>query len=136
MSATDPLATVHEALDRAGCQPRGPAHKLTARCPAHDDRSPSLSVGVGGDGSALVCCHAGCNVEQVITALGLTWADLFPPNHRRARRRNLPNAQRTDFHGSAREFVNVIMAAELLGMEWYGEIRMDCVSCGSPAALL
>jgi putative DNA primase/helicase len=32
-----------------------------ARCPVHDDREPSLSVGVGKDGKALVHCHAGCD---------------------------------------------------------------------------
>ena len=30
----------------------------SARCPAHDDRRPSLSVSEGDDGRALVRCHA------------------------------------------------------------------------------
>src|SRR5438094_550718 len=34
-----------------------------ARCPAHDDREPSLSIREGDHGKVLVCCHAGC--EQV-----------------------------------------------------------------------
>ena len=49
----------------------------TARCPAHDDRSPSLSVGTGSDGRVLLRCHAGCEPEAVVGALGLTLADLF-----------------------------------------------------------
>ena len=40
----------------------------TARCPAHDDRSPSLSIR-NADGKVLVCCHAGCDQERVIAAL-------------------------------------------------------------------
>lgn len=38
-------------------------------CPAHEDRSPSLSLGVGVDGRLLVHCHAGCAYEDVIRAL-------------------------------------------------------------------
>jgi hypothetical protein len=40
----------------------------TARCPAHDDRSPSLSIR-NANGKVLVCCHAGCDQERVIAAL-------------------------------------------------------------------
>ncbi|MGZ4172653.1 MAG: hypothetical protein ACXVRN_14925, partial [Solirubrobacteraceae bacterium] len=81
----DPLRTVYDALERAGCQPRGPQHKFTARCPAHDDRNASLSVGVGADGRALIWCHAGCPTEDVVATLDLAWGDLFPAGHRHAR---------------------------------------------------
>ncbi len=40
-----------------------------ARCPAHDDREPSLSIRDGDDGKVLVRCHAGCDQERVIAAL-------------------------------------------------------------------
>ncbi|MCL4291382.1 MAG: AAA family ATPase [Thermoleophilia bacterium] len=50
----------------------------TARCPAHDDRTPSLSVSEGDDGRLLVKCHAGCATEAVVAALGLALADLAP----------------------------------------------------------
>jgi hypothetical protein len=77
---------VWAALDRAGCQPRGAPHKGTARCPAHEDHDPSLSLGVGADGRALVYCHAGCETDAVVGALALTLPDLFPPGHHHARR--------------------------------------------------
>lgn len=48
-----------------------------ARCPAHDDRRASLSVGEGADGKLLLKCFAGCETEQVVQALGLTMKDLF-----------------------------------------------------------
>jgi hypothetical protein len=40
----------------------------TARCPAHDDRKPSLSIHTK-HGKVLVRCHAGCERADVIAAL-------------------------------------------------------------------
>jgi len=40
-----------------------------ARCPAHEDREPSLSIKDAEDGKILVRCHAGCDQQQVIAAL-------------------------------------------------------------------
>jgi hypothetical protein len=37
------------------------------------------------NGRALLWCHAGCSIEQVVDALDLAWPDLFPPRHRHAR---------------------------------------------------
>ncbi len=51
-----------------------------ARCPAHDDRTPSLSVGEGEDGRVLVKCHAGCENDAIVAALGITIPSLFPDN--------------------------------------------------------
>lgn len=39
-----------------------------SRCPAHDDRNPSLSI-TERDGRVLVCCRAGCPQSEVIAAL-------------------------------------------------------------------
>jgi putative DNA primase/helicase len=50
----------------------------TARCPAHDDEKPSLSISVGEDGRVLVHCFAGCTPEQVVAAVGMGMADLGP----------------------------------------------------------
>lgn len=47
-----------------------------ARCPAHEDRSPSLSISEGTDG-ILVYCHAGCDTRDIVTALQLEMKDLF-----------------------------------------------------------
>lgn len=49
-----------------------------ARCPAHEDRSPSLSVSLGDDGRTLLRCFAGCSAAEVLAALSLEWAALFP----------------------------------------------------------
>jgi hypothetical protein len=50
-----------------------------ALCPAHDDRSPSLSIRETGDGTVLVKCWAGCEAPDVLAAVGLELRDLFPP---------------------------------------------------------
>ena len=40
-----------------------------ACCPAHDDRTPSLSIQTGTGGKLLVHCHAGCEQADVLAAL-------------------------------------------------------------------
>ncbi len=40
-----------------------------ARCPAHEDRSPSLSIANGHTGQLLLTCHAGCSFVHVLDAL-------------------------------------------------------------------
>lgn len=49
-----------------------------ARCPAHDDRKPSLSITDAASGQVLVHCHAGCNQRAVIAALRIrgAWPDV------------------------------------------------------------
>lgn len=72
-----PIETVLGALRSAGCAPRPSGAGYAARCPAHEDRNPSLSLGAGQDGRALVKCHAGCSLQDVLGALGLHQRDLF-----------------------------------------------------------
>lgn len=48
-----------------------------AKCPAHDDRQASLSIGHADDGKILLKCFAGCAADNVVEKLGLTMADLF-----------------------------------------------------------
>lgn len=45
--------------------------KWVARCPAHDDRGPSLAVRELEDGRVLVHCFAGCGADEVVGAVGL-----------------------------------------------------------------
>ena len=47
------------------------------RCPAHDDKTPSLSIKQGDDGKALLYCFAGCTFEKIVAALGLAESELF-----------------------------------------------------------
>ncbi|MFD0417287.1 DUF3987 domain-containing protein [Streptomyces sp. NPDC127108] len=63
---------VVEALQQHGSKGRGTAWQ----CIAHEDKAPSLSVTNGNKG-VLINCHAGCATEDVVSALGLSMADLF-----------------------------------------------------------
>lgn len=52
--------------------------RYIARCPAHEDRSPSLTIRAEGDGRILLHCFAGCSAIDVVSAIGLSMSDLFP----------------------------------------------------------
>ena len=51
---------------------------FAARCPAHEDSNPSLSIGTGSDGRILLHCQAGCSFNSICDALNVRPADLFP----------------------------------------------------------
>lgn len=48
-----------------------------ARCPAHKDHDPSLSIGIGEDGRILLKCFAGCALPDILRKKNLVIADLF-----------------------------------------------------------
>lgn len=73
-----PLERVMEALERLDCRPRAAGtNQWTACCPAHDDRRPSLSIGLGDDDRVLLTCHSGCDPADVVEALSLEFRELF-----------------------------------------------------------
>ena len=53
-----------------------------AKCPAHGDKSPSLSIREAEDGRILVHCFAGCGVEEVCSILNMKVRDLFPDSYK------------------------------------------------------
>jgi len=68
-----------------------PGAVAMAQCPAHADRTPSLSVR-RIEAMVLLHCHAGCMKEDVLTALGLTMTDLYDdPRGSRHRYRDADN---------------------------------------------
>lgn len=73
MSPSTPIERVLRVLSDA--RPCGGGFE--ARCPAHDDQAPSLTISEGSDGRALLKCHAGCDNTKVVAALGLHMRDLF-----------------------------------------------------------
>src|SRR5262245_39947672 len=71
------------------------------RCPAHDDRTPSLTVH-DKNGQVLLNCKAGCSQENVLEALerqhGITRADLFHVEHSGNGGRPRVEVCRYDYH--------------------------------------
>jgi hypothetical protein len=71
----DPLDTFLAAVPDGGRRVGG---QYLLRCPSHDDRRPSLGVRELDDGRLLVRCYAGCATEDILAALDLEFADLYP----------------------------------------------------------
>lgn len=93
VGADTPLSGLLERLD--GVRQTG-TDRWVARCPAHDDKHPSLSVRETGDGTLLVRCWSGCSAAEVVHAAGLTLADLFPPRPQDHHRGPIPTRSRWD----------------------------------------
>lgn len=67
---------VDSLLELLDCVRPRRAGRWSARCPAHDDEAPSLSVSKG-DRGLLIKCHAGCSLDEICRALRIRPADLF-----------------------------------------------------------
>lgn len=78
------MSLVTDFLARLG-KVRQHSDGWTALCPAHDDKLASLSIGLGDDGRILAHCHAGCKPEDVVRAIGIPLADMFPPREESAK---------------------------------------------------
>ncbi len=91
------------------------ADRWLACCPAHNDKRPSLSIREIED-RVLVHCWAGCPVEDVIGAVGLTFDALYPARmaHRcKPERRAFPAAD--VLRALEREVLIAAVAASTLG---------------------
>ena len=77
-------------------QVKGRNNSFTARCPAHDDSSPSLAVRETPDGRILLHCFGGCSVEEVLGAVGMEIGDLFPESGDHHQGRVKPRFYATD----------------------------------------
>jgi hypothetical protein len=72
-------------------RPRTSSYMTVARCPSHDDRSPSLGV-YDKDGKAKVVCFAGCDdALDILPALDMTVADLYDDQSSARKRRTSPD---------------------------------------------
>jgi hypothetical protein len=75
----------------------------SACCPAHADGRPSLSISETEDFKLLVYCHAGCDIYDVMGAVGLQVSSLYPSDYAKfkavqAGTRKSPTAYRAKPH--------------------------------------
>lgn len=88
VASTSPAELLLARLE--GVRANGPGRWI-AKCPAHADARPSLSIAEGANGRVLVHCYAGDDVHAVLAAIGLEAKDLFP-----SRPRDLSPAERAE----------------------------------------
>ena len=73
-------------------------NRWKACCPAHADKSPSLSIKQLEDGRVLLHCFAGCSAEEVVGSVGFDMQDLFPDTDKNYRSVMPKKAQITEDH--------------------------------------
>jgi len=73
---TSPIDTILPLLEKVRKRQSG---QWSARCPAHADKGPSLSVRETPEGAVLLHCFAGCSVTEIVGTIGLKLHELFPP---------------------------------------------------------
>lgn len=111
-----------------GVKRTGPGRWM-ARCPSHVDRSASLSIRETDDGRVLLHDFAGCSVHEVLAAVDVELADLFPPRaedhrHHGPERRPFPAADVLRAVGFE-ALVVAQAAAALLAGEPFGQAERD-----------
>ena len=78
-NTTSPITVMLGRLEKVTDRGDG---QYSALCPAHEDKSPSLSIRETDD-RLLLHCFAGCHSTEIVAAVGLSLADLFntPTNY-------------------------------------------------------
>ena len=80
--------------------PRKTKQGHVVKCPAHEDKTASLSISEGNNGQILVKCFAGCTFQSIVSSLGLTARDLFNDQKQETakpyRRINAPEKKQTE----------------------------------------
>ena len=112
--------TIQEVLSKlqGGKQSGG---QWTARCPAHEDKENSLSIGEK-DGKILLHCFAGCETAAICEALGVHISDLFTKNEHggKAEPRRIAKAQ-----GDKRKVVYEYVYRDENGREVAKKVRYE-----------
>ncbi len=69
-----------------------------AKCPAHDDKRPSLAIDEGSNGKVLVVCRAGCSQADLIDTLAITTPFQLKP------------------HAASREGARLVLVSQIPGV--------------------
>jgi hypothetical protein len=118
---TDPVRNVLSRLKGVKQHANG-VPKWEAKCPAHEDRKPSLGVSVGNDGKVLLYCQAGCSFDSVVKAMGLEPSDLFLDNGKSSGK---PIMNGKPLGNGKRRFVCSYDYRDEAGVLLYRSVRME-----------
>ena len=102
----------------------------TCRCPAHDDRHPSLSIR-DGDKTLLLRCHAGCEPDDIIAIL--RQRGLWPERESQSNGTNSPRRQTTSNNRFALDIWRQCQAADGTLVETY--LRSRNITIPPPASI-
>ena len=131
------MSVVQNLLDRLDKVKSTGKDKWQACCPAHGDRSPSLSIKEAEDGTVLIKCWAGCEFADIVGAVGLSPSDLFPDSlhEKHGLSKKNPWIPRDALAGLANEATIVELVATEIGD---GQIpkREDILRCRKAAKLI
>lgn len=109
--------TAQAFLDRLEAVRSRGLGRWSARCPAHADKSPSLSIGESNT-RILVHCFSGCEPEEIVTVLGLKLKDLFTDNP-------IPHGQRPTSKPQKLDLIDVAFQFDLAALD--RRLRADAV---------
>jgi len=93
---SDRLLLVEAALASLGKRYTRRGDRITAQCPAHDDRNPSFTATVGRDGGVLFHCYSGCGGAEIMDAMNMRWDQIKPDDYRAERKRTRPSMPDVD----------------------------------------
>lgn len=102
---------IETLLDRLDSVRATGERRWIARCPAHEDNSPSLAIRDDG-GTCLIHCFSGCSAHEIVTSIGLHLLDLFPPRNSENRREHYKFDARDVLSCLAKEALIVRLYAE------------------------
>ncbi len=118
-----PVLTLDNVLARLEAVRRCGAG-FVARCPAHKDRAPSLSIREGEDGNVLLKCFAGCSYRAIIDALEIEPTRALRPQPVRLRPARCDDSERIAvarrIWREAREARGTIVQDYLFARGWTG----------------
>lgn len=72
------MADINDLISRLEKVRETGRDRYIAKCPAHDDGDPSLSIRQLPDSRILLKCFAGCGAVDILNAVGLNWQSLMP----------------------------------------------------------
>jgi hypothetical protein len=107
---------------------RASAGSYMARCPAHEDGKASLSLSVGKEHPVVLHCHAGCDRDAVLAAIGLTWDDLCAPHDDRPQAEWTPRGDAVAVYDYVDEHSNLLFQVCRTADKQFPQRRPDPLS--------